>query len=64
MSKHLNSNIPTCKGIVIDSGDGEFIVKGYVKSLQTDQQCFFGLRIQRHTVSLFLVRECLFLIPK
>ena len=31
MSKHLNSTIPTCKGVVLDSGDGEFIVRGYVK---------------------------------
>lgn len=41
MSKHLNSNVPTCKGIVLDSGDGEFIVKGYVKSLQTDPTVLF-----------------------
>ena len=34
MSNRLNNNadLHTCEGIVLDSGDGEFIVKGSVRS--------------------------------
>ena len=34
MSNQINDNIPTptCEGVILDSGDGEFVVKGTVKS--------------------------------
>lgn len=35
MSNQVNNNrkLPTCEGVILDSGDGEFVVKGTVKSV-------------------------------
>ena len=55
--KNDYSNQYSCDGIVLDSGNGEYIVKGHINTKTTDANILFGPPILQLTLHLLLVLD-------
>ena len=66
MCDNWKSNIGnnySCEGVVLDSGDGEFVVKGSVNSIAVNPTVIFGQPIQQHILNPILVLAFHSLMP-